>query len=480
MAKTIARNGWLWLLWFALTALSTWALWLGMQLKEDAPPPPAGFLRTAFLPGQTSHGHHQIELACSTCHGSEAFSAADVMQDACTQCHAAELKTADDSHPRSKFTDPRNAERAARLDAANCVTCHVEHKPDITHAMGVTLPKDFCAICHDDIAEERPSHAGLGFDTCASSGCHNFHDNRALYEDFLVKHAHKPDLLEARTVPARDWKDVIEELYESYPIERFPKQVLTEADAPAGKGDARVQRDWLETAHAKAGINCSGCHVVPPAKGEPAAWTDKPDHNACSTCHTQEVKTFLAGKHGMRLAAGMPAMTPAEARIPMKADAPHTGIGCTTCHGAHRFDTVKAATDGCLGCHADRHSQAFAASPHAQLAKKEASGELPPGSAVTCATCHMPRLEHRTDDVRHMSVQHNQNDTLRPSEKMLRPVCMNCHSLQFSIDALADPKLKDSNFKGRPAVHVDSIAWALKDAERAEAERKAARKEGDE
>ena len=38
----------------------------------------------------------------------------------------------------------------------------------------------------------RPSHAGLGFAGCALAGCHNYHDNRALYEDFLVAHAGRP------------------------------------------------------------------------------------------------------------------------------------------------------------------------------------------------------------------------------------------------------------------------------------------------
>ncbi|MFH1815974.1 MAG: cytochrome c3 family protein [Pseudomonadota bacterium] len=468
-----SRNRRVWLAWILLSALSAMILFAGLQTR-DVTPTPLNLIRTAFLPGDTSHGHHQIEMGCQTCHGSP-FDGAEVMQDACVKCHAAELKEADDTHPRSKFTDPRNAERAARLDAAHCVTCHVEHRPAITHAAGVTLPNDFCVICHDDVAKDRPSHEGLGFETCASSGCHNFHDNRALYGDFLVKHAAKPDVLDTRTVLPRDWKDVIEELYESYPIEAFPKQVLTRPDAPSGRSPATTRRDWLETSHAQAGVNCTGCHEVAAEQGRPAVWTDHPDHTVCASCHGPEVKGFLAGRHGMRLAAGMSAMRPADARIPMQDKAAHEALTCTSCHGAHRFDTAHAATDGCLACHADKHSLAFSESPHAQLMAQERKGDLPAGSGVSCATCHMPRIEHRTDDVRRTLVQHNQNDTLRPSEKMLRPVCMSCHSLQFSINALADPALVARNFSGLPARHVESIDWALKDAARAEAERQAAR-----
>ena len=56
---------------------------------------------------------------------------------------------------------------------------------------------------------------------------------------------------------------------------------------------------------------------------------------------------------------------------------------------------------------------------------------------------------------------HNQNDTLRPNEKMIRPVCMSCHSLEFAIDALADPALIANNFSGTPMRHIESIDWAL-------------------
>ncbi|MEL6265848.1 MAG: NrfA- nitrite reduction protein, partial [Pseudomonadota bacterium] len=57
---------------------------------------------------------------------------------------------------------------------------------------------------------------------------------------------------------------------------------------------------------------------------------------------------------------------------------------------------------------------------------------------------------------------HNQNDVLRPNEKMIRPVCMDCHGLGFAIDALADPDLVSSNFRGRPETRIESIEWATR------------------
>ena len=56
-----------------------------------------------------------------------------------------------------------------------------------------------------------------------------------------------------------------------------------------------------------------------------------------------------------------------------------------------------------------------------------------------------------------MVAEHNQNDNLRPNEKMLRSVCMLCHGLGFSIDALADSKLIENNFSGKPGIHIESL-----------------------
>jgi len=91
--------------------------------------------------------------------------------------------------PYRPFTNPRNAPLAEVLDARKCVTCHTEHQLEQTGPMGVSIAQDYCFHCHEDVGKNRPSHKDLGFETCATAGCHNYHDNRALYEDFLVQNA---------------------------------------------------------------------------------------------------------------------------------------------------------------------------------------------------------------------------------------------------------------------------------------------------
>ena len=88
------------LVWFAVTVGV--AGYLTYRLTGDD--------RSVFLPGETSSGHHQIELACESCH----TPFGGVRQEACMDCHRAELELAQDSHDEAKFNDPRFAAELAR------------------------------------------------------------------------------------------------------------------------------------------------------------------------------------------------------------------------------------------------------------------------------------------------------------------------------------------------------------------------------
>lgn len=427
---------------FALAGVVTLMLgiYFGLRLTGDD--------KTLFVPGAMTHGHHQIELACDACH----TPFAGVKQEACVGCHGARLAASDDSHPMKKFDDPRNADLLDVLDARRCVTCHIEHRPQRTRAMGVTLAQDYCFHCHQEVGEERASHKDLAFDSCATAGCHNYHDNTALYEDFLAQHANEPALLPRAQIPERG----LAAWMRAAGIGVKPPLTPERQDAPpAAAANAAVLREWSGSAHAHGGVNCSDCHQPKQADGVAGTWTDKPGHAACGQCHDAGVKGFLASRHGMRLKQNLPPMTPAIARLPMRADARDKELGCASCHGAHTFDTRRAAVESCLGCHDDRHSRAFKASAHFR-----AGGPTQP--LLTCATCHLPREVHKQGDVAGVRVQHNQNWNLRPNEKMAKAVCMNCHGLPFTLDALADPALIADNFSGKPARRVESVEWAAK------------------
>ena len=463
--------------------------------------------RRPLLIGRTTDAHHQIEMACETCHAAGPFAGAAAaeraLNETCRNCHEAELNAADDSHSRSMFRNPRMAAYWEKLDARLCTSCHAEHRPEITRASAVTVAMDFCVACHSedeqDIRLDRPSHAGLGFETCATAGCHNYHDNRALYEEFLVEHAgepgHKPEPVHGLTARLR--------------LRERPAETALGRDdavAPAAAlADTKVLALWAGSGHAAAGVNCGACHAEKPdAESEPADvaartgpadvvahWIEAPSTGACKSCHEPQARTFARGRHGMREHPGIapprnpvegleriglsrvtpaivtdwladpfpPArMTVGEARLPMRADADaRRALDCGACHRPHDVDTARAAVEACVSCHDDSHTRAYAGSPHHRLLQAEQAGEAPPGAGVSCVTCHMPGTESRDT----ITTNHNQNDTLRPYEKMIRSVCLDCPGLEFSLDALADAGLVERNFRGKPKVHIESVEWAV-------------------
>lgn len=404
-----------------------------------------------FLPGHSTDGHYQIELDCQACH----TPMMGIKENACLDCHGPALEAAKDSHPKKKFTDPRNADRVAKLDARKCITCHVEHRPERTRSMGVTLPDDYCFHCHEDIATERPSHKGYDFQSCATAGCHNFHDNTALYEDFLAKHLDEPDFLALAKRPQRSLRDRLIKLE----ITSFLQPLqLSQADAPSSEQPVpqQIQQDWLTKAHARSGVNCTGCHTdsTSSAKGQ---WMDKVSHTTCQNCHEAEVTGWLAGKHGMRLAQGLSPMKPGLARLPMKSESHHESLSCTSCHTAHRFETRAAEVQACMRCHDDEHSKNYFKSPHYELWQTAQEEPLDSEPGVSCASCHLPRIRRTVKGQEWVYVQHNQNDTLEPNERMIRAVCLDCHGLGFAIDSLADHDLIRSNFQESPQHHVESI-----------------------
>ncbi|WP_233148196.1 cytochrome c3 family protein [Rhodopirellula sp. MGV] len=415
--------------------------------------PASSPIKSAWLPGKTTHGHYQIELDCDACHdpnsSDDKHSSQNVMQDACLRCHGEQLKGVD-THPAKKFNDPTNAELLATLDAQNCLSCHAEHVPHQTLEMGLTMPSDYCWHCHQDVADSRPSHDGMAFDSCSTAGCHNYHDNSALYEKFLDDHFGEPDFLDAAINPQRDTVSTVSQ-------KGWPKEKLDRGDADFPESVSVSEptlADWAETSHAAAGVNCTACHLAD--QEDNSSWSDAVSLETCGTCHDKQAESFLTGKHGMRLAAGLSPMTPSQARLPMHHDAAHRELDCNACHQGHRFDTAFAATEACLGCHADDHSIAHSQSSHADLWRAEVTGEGDAGSGVSCATCHMPRLQG--DDG--VWVNHDQNANLRPNEKMAREVCMNCHGLEYSLSALADENLIRNGFSGTPTERNKSVEMA--------------------
>ncbi len=209
------------------------------------------------------------------------------------------------------------------------------------------------------------------------------------------------------------------------------------------KASAGLTRQWEDSAHAKAGVNCMDCHQAQAA--EPDAITHEGFVIAtlvtpkdCGHCHTVEYKEQNGSVHAeaVGLIAGKldamignvsgPAMEAAGCAqchgsvVKVKGDGsldpntwPNSGIGrinpdgskgsCSSCHGRHRFSKAQAREpSACIRCHSGPDSpdaEVFAASKHGMLYDAHRD-EMNLNSdtwlagkdytaAPTCVTCHM-------------------------------------------------------------------------------------------
>lgn len=391
-----------------LGGAATWAFWGGG--------------RPVLQPGRTSDDHHVISEACGSCH----TPFAGVTNTTCEACHRRELEH--DTHPVATFDDPRWASSREAERALLCTGCHREHHGQ---SRVVQLDAEFCFACHDDVVRKRASHATFAPATCGEAGCHNYHDNSVLNEAFLRREMAAPVLASGAGL----WAEP--RVLARRPPRPTPAAALV---VPAGlAADREVVARWRASAHAGANVGCMDCHQP---KGR--ALIRRPGRGICAGCHAFAAATFVAGKHGVRGRLGLPPLEPRQARLPMRPRHPRqpAALGCGSCHEPHRVDTARAATAACLECHADRHSLAFAESPHARHGGDALAG------IVTCATCHLPRTT--SSDRRKVVVEHGNTFTLRPRDRMLGSVCLDCHGLVFAMSSLYDDELVETNFRGRP------------------------------
>jgi len=223
-----------------------------------------------------------------------------------------------------------------------------------------------------------------------------------------------------------------------------------------------INQQWSGSVHALNDVNCASCHQ----DSETKSFVANPTHESCQSCHENSVDTFLLGKHGIRLYEGKSALTPEMARLPMKHDAFDKQMDCNACHNVHTVNTMQASVEACLTCHNDNHSLNYKNSKHAQavfanLEKSAGSGsELPrPGAdMVTCATCHLPRTAtERGDGTTLVRVNHNNTYNLKPQDRMVGDVCMNCHGVEYSYNSIFDDDLVEANFDRPPTLSHESF-----------------------
>ena len=210
-----------------------------------------------------------------------------------------------------------------------------------------------------------------------------------------------------------------------------------------------IEQEWQTSAHALAKVNCTSCHQ----NEETKKFVSKPTEESCKSCHESSVDTFLLGKHGIRTLEGLSPLTPAMAHLPMQDGSLDKQMNCNTCHNVHTVDTYQASVDSCLTCHSDKHSLNYKNSPHAKDFREVGTLPRPNNSSVTCATCHLPR-EVSGDQA---LVNHNNTFTLKPSDRMVQEVCMNCHGVEHAYNSIFDDELVELNFARPPTQKLQTF-----------------------
>ncbi len=210
-----------------------------------------------------------------------------------------------------------------------------------------------------------------------------------------------------------------------------------------------INQQWQQSAHALAEVNCSSCHL----EKDSQKLVGKPTVESCRSCHQGQVDTFLLGKHGIRTLEGLSPLTPKLAKLPMKQSAQNKQMNCNTCHNVHSVNTVVAAVDSCLTCHNDTHSLNYQNSKHGQFLAQAETLPRPSSESVTCSTCHLPRQVHEGT----VFVNHNNTYTLLPRDRMVKEVCINCHSAEYAYESIFDDALVESNFAAAPTLEMETF-----------------------
>ncbi|MGK7906787.1 MAG: cytochrome c3 family protein [Synechococcus sp.] len=215
---------------------------------------------------------------------------------------------------------------------------------------------------------------------------------------------------------------------------------------------------WTGSTHSLQNVNCSSCHQVE----DSGAFVTAPNRESCQQCHEFSTQTFLLGKHGIRMLEGQSALTPEMALLPMKPASHGLEMNCNVCHDVHAQNVRTAAVDACLTCHSDRHSLNYVNSKHAGLLVGNEDLPRPGGAEVTCATCHLPRQAVNGA----VMVNHNNTYTLKPRDRMVADVCMNCHGMEFAYNAIFDDELVTGNFDRFPDMKHQSLQMSRAERDR--------------
>ena len=156
-------------------------------------------------------------------------------------------------------------------------------------------------------------------------------------------------------------------------------------------------QSWVESKHAKNGVNCITCHIDHQAASDQKAMVFP---EKCGECHKKQLEEFRKSRHSigfdrMRI-QGEYLGIPQEIRAAFCERCHSIQKRCNSCHTSHRFSLNEARDpDACGACHLGPdhpHKEMYETSLHGTIYKMTQN----PDRAPRCITCHMPKGTHNS------------------------------------------------------------------------------------
>lgn len=220
-------------------------------------------------------------------------------------------------------------------------------------------------------------------------------------------------------------------------------------------------QSWVESKHAKKGVNCITCHIDHDVASRQKAMVFP---EKCGECHKKELAEFRQSRHSiaferMRI-QGEYLSLPEEIRAAFCERCHMIEKKCTSCHPSHGFSLKEARQpDACGTCHLGPDH------PHKEMYETSLHGTIyqitqDPNRAPRCVTCHMPNGTHNSSfgiargpvgtgdkvvDLREVPISKEEQERRR---KEMIGVCTGCHSNRFAREQLENADhVKEEGFK---------------------------------
>ena len=224
----------------------------------------------------------------------------------------------------------------------------------------------------------------------------------------------------------------------NFPVSLWSEEKIGDCLACHQKDTRGIFQSWVNSKHAKAGVDCITCHK---SHEEARPKKSAVESKICAQCHAEKYEQFLRGRHSIAWdkmkAHRQYEITPDPLKKAFCEKCHNIQTKCNSCHTSHSFYAEEAREpESCKKCHtglAGPHDEMYASSLHGTIYAAEKSLIRAP----TCASCHMPKGNHNIGfgiiydswgnavDIQGMPLSKEKQEKIR--KEMSEEVCYQCH-----------------------------------------------------